>query len=194
VISRIGGVLAARELDRAEIMTPGGVAYEVLIPLSTFEALPRVGQPVELRTLQVVREDAVLLFGFLQAVERTVFARLLAAPGVGPKLALAIVSALSAEGTVRAVRDRNVAALTSVGGVGKKTAERLVLDLAGKMDDIPFAPGGVGTAPSAEDAIRALSVLGFNPGDAERAVRAVIGEQGSLPTQELIRAALARVR
>lgn len=194
MISRVAGVLTARELDRVEVMTGGGVAYEMFIPLSVFERLPRVGQDVELRTLQVVREDAVLLFGFLEATERTVFARLLAAPGVGPKLALALLSALGAEGIVRAIRDRNVVALTSVGGVGKKTAERLVLDLAGKMDDVPFAPGLGGVAPTAEDAIRALTVLGFNPGDAERAVRAVVHEQGALPTQELVRAALARVR
>lgn len=180
-------------MERAEVMTPGGVAYELWIPLTVFERLPRVGEDVELRTQQVVREDAVLLFGFLDEAERTVFARLIGASGVGPKLALALLSALTADGVVRAVRERNVPVLISVSGVGKKTAERMSVDLAGKLDDIPLAGGlrGAG-APATEEAIRALTVLGFAAGEAERAVRSVTEKEGSLPTQELIRIALAR--
>jgi Holliday junction DNA helicase RuvA len=195
VISRIRGTLLARELNRAEVMTPGGVAYDVEIPSTVFERLPRVGEEVELRTLQVVREDAVLLFGFLEDNERTLFTRLISATGVGPRLALALLSALPGAALVRAIRDRNLAVLTGVSGVGKKTAERLSVELAGKLDDLAFATSGLAQqAPGVEEALRALVVLGLNPLEAENAVRAVIQESGPLPAQELIRAALARPR
>lgn len=195
MISRIRGTLLARELNRAEVMTPGGVAYEIEIPTSVFERLPRVGEEVELRTLQVIREDASLLFGFLEDNERALFSRLISASGVGPKLAIALLSALPAPSLVRAIRDRNLAVLTGVSGVGKKTAERLAVELAGKLDDLAFASSGLAAqAPGVEEALRALVVLGLPPLDAENAVRAVIQERGPLPAQELIRAALARPR
>lgn len=195
MIARLRGTLAGRDPDRVEVLTPGGVGYEVFVPLSVWERLPRVGDEVELRTFQVVREDALLLFGFLEEAERLVFARLLAASGVGPKLALSLLGALPAARLVRAIRERDLAALTAVSGVGKRTAERLVLDLAGKLDDVPVGSGGVGgSTPGAEEAIRALGVLGFAAPDAERAVRAVIQQQGTLPSQDLIRAALAELR
>lgn len=195
MISRIRGVLVARDLERVEVMTTGGVAYEVFIPRTVFERLPRLEQEVELRTFQVFREDAVLLFGFLDDAERTVFARLLGASGVGPRLALSMLSALSAERLVRSIRNRDLPALTAVTGVGKRTAERLILDLAGKLDDLAFAPSGMAPGvPGAEEAIRALSVLGFPTPDAERAVMRTIEEQGALPAQELIRAALLHLR
>jgi holliday junction DNA helicase RuvA len=195
VIARVRGTLLVREMDRVEVMTSGGVAYEMAIPLTVFERLPKLGQEVELRTLQVVREDAVLLFGFLDETERILFARLLTASGVGPRLALALLSALAAERVVRAIRDRDIAALTAVSGVGRKTAERLALDLAGKLDDIRLSGGfGAGSPPAAEEAVRALVVLGFPAADAERAVRESVQADGILPAQELIRAALSRLR
>lgn len=195
MISRIRGELLVRDLERVEVMTPGGVAYEIAIPTSVFERLPRLGETVTLRIYPVIREDAHLLFGFLDETERTVFARLLGATGVGPKLALAFLSQMNAEQLVRAVRERNVAVLTSVSGVGKKTAERLVVDLAGKLDDLAFAPSGVGQKVAGmEDAMRALTALGLSIPEADRALRAVIAEQGALPAPELIRQALARAK
>ena len=195
MISRIRGTLALRELNRAEVMTPGGVAYEVEIPTTVFERLPRVGEEVELRTFQVVREDAVLLFGFLEDAERVLFSRLIPASGVGPRLALALLSALPGAALVRAIRDRNLAVLTGVSGVGKKTAERLAVELAGKLDDLAFAVSPLAKeVPGVEEALRALVVLGIPALDAENAVRAVVQERGPLPAQELIRAALARPR
>ncbi|HEX2190216.1 MAG TPA: Holliday junction branch migration protein RuvA [Longimicrobiaceae bacterium] len=195
MISRIRGSLLARELNRAEVMTPGGVAYEIEIPTSVYERLPRPGEEVELLTLQVVREDAWLLFGFLEENERRLFSRLIAASGVGPRLALALLSALPAPALVRAIRERNLAVLTGVSGVGKKTAERISVELAGKLDDLAFASSGIGgQAPGTEEALRALVVLGLSALEAENAVRAVVQEQGPLPAQELIRAALARPR
>ena len=195
MIARIHGTLLVRDMDRIEVLTAGGVGYELFVPLPVFERLPRIGEAVELRVYQVVREDAVLLFGFLDDAERTVFARLLGAQGVGPRLALALLSSLPAERLVRAVRERNVAALTAVSGVGKKTAERLVLDLSGKLDDIAFRPSGVEPQPPGiEEAVRALTVLGFPVMDAERAVREAMQEDGATAAQDLIRLALARIR
>jgi holliday junction DNA helicase RuvA len=195
VISRIRGTLALREMDRVEVLTASGVGYELAIPLSAFERLPRVGEDVELFTVQIVREDAVLLFGFGEEVDRTVFNRLLLAPGVGPRLALNMLSALSAERLVRSIRERNTTALTAISGVGKKTAERLVLDLAGKLDDIRFASSLRPDAGAGwDEAVRALTVLGFPAPDAEEAVRAVARDEGISDAQALIRAALARLR
>ncbi len=195
MISRIRGTLLVRELNRAEVMTPGGVAYEMEIPTTVYERLPRPGEEVELRTMLVIREDAQLLFGFLEDTERALFTRLIGATGVGPKLAISLLSALPGAALVRAIRDRNLAVLTGVSGVGKKTAERLSVELAGKLDDLAFASSGLAQqAPGVEEALRALVVLGMNALEAENAVRAVIQDRGPLPAQELIRAALARPR
>jgi holliday junction DNA helicase RuvA len=195
VISRLRGTLLVRELDRVEIMTPGGVGYELSVPRTAFERLPAVGQEMELFTYHLVREDAVLLFGFVEEVERTVFARLLTASGVGPRLAISLLSALPAPRLARAIRERDVAALTAVSGVGRKTAERLALDLAGKLDDIAFPSAGPRPAGAGvEEAIRALTVLGFAGVDAEQAIRDAMREEKPAATQDLIRAALQRLR
>jgi Holliday junction DNA helicase RuvA len=194
MISRIRGELVLRDLERVELMTSGGVAYEIHIPTTVFERLPRLGEQVTLRTFQVVREDAHILFGFLEDVERVVFSRLLAASGVGPRLALGLMSAMNVEMLVRSVRNRDVAALTAVSGVGKKTAERIAVELSNKLVDLAFAPSAMGSrSPAVEDALRALIALGITQGDADRAVRAVVGERGNeVAAPELIRLALAR--
>lgn len=195
MISRVRGELIVRDLERVEVLTSGGVGYEIAIPTTVYERLPRLGEQVTLRTYHLVREDAVMLFGFLDDTEKTVFIRLLTINGVGPRLALAMLSSMTAESVVRAVRERNVAALTAVSGVGKKTAERVVLELTGKLDDIAFAAGALGPrAPAAEEALRALTALGVSTSDADRAVRAVVQEKGSLSAPELIREALARLK
>jgi Holliday junction DNA helicase RuvA len=194
MISRIRGELVLRDLERVEVMTGGGVAYEVFIPTTVFERLPRLGEQVTLRTYHVVREDAQMLFGFLEEVERTLFSRLISASGVGPRLAIGLLSAMSAELLVRSIRNRDVAALTAVSGVGKKTAERIAVELSNKLDDLAFAPSAMAArAPGVEEAMRALVALGITQPDADRAVRAVIAEQGgALSAPELIRHALAR--
>lgn len=195
MISRIRGELIVRDLERVEVMTSGGVAYEVFVPTTVYERLPRLGEEVTLRTYHQVREDAVLLYGFIDATERTLFGRLLSASGVGPRLALALMSAMGAEQLVGVIRDRNVPALTAVSGVGKKTAERIALELSGKLDDVALAPRGAGgRAPGVEEALKALASLGVAAPEADRAVRAVVQEEGALPAPELIRRALARVR
>lgn len=197
MISRIRGTLLRRELELVEVLTAGGVAYEIDIPLSVYERLPREGEEVELRTHQVVREDAITLFGFLEERERALFATLLTASGVGPRLALGLLSHLGADGLVRAVGERNVAALRQVPGVGRKTAERLVLELADKLDDLALLastgarPGAVPTGRAAEEAVSALVALGFAHGQAVAAVRRALDEQGGLEGGDLIKAALA---
>ena len=197
MISQVAGTLAAKDLDRAEIMTAGGVGYELLVPLSVYETLPRVGEPVTLHTYLVVKEDGWQLFGFSSVYDRKVFQRVLGAKGVGPALALAMLSALTAEHVVRAVRDKDLATLQGVPRVGRKKAEQIILDLGDKLDDLQTA-GGLAGAPlggaAAEDAVRALVSLGYGPGDAERSVRSAIDESGrGASVADLIRTALAKL-
>lgn len=197
MIARIEGTLLAKDLDRVEIMTSGGVGYDLLIPLSVFETLPRLGESVALHTHLVVKEDAWLLFGFATNFERQVFTRVLSAKGVGPSLALGLLSTLTAPRLVRALRDKDLPTLQSVPRVGRKKAEQMILDLADKLDDleVPGAPSGPRPAGAgADDAIRALVSLGYSTPDAERAVRTALDEDGKgLPAPELIRRALAKV-
>ena len=192
MISRVQGRLVRRGIGSVEVMTAGGVGYEVEIPLGVFERLPAEGAELELRTYQVVREDAVTLYGFLDAAERSVFAKLLTASGVGPKLALSILSSLPPERVVRAILEKDIVVLRRVPGLGTKKAERLVLELADRLDDVAVAATGTGTAgPAAEQAVSALVALGYAQADAAAAVRRVMDERGDAGGVDLIRAALA---
>jgi Holliday junction DNA helicase RuvA len=201
VISQVSGTLLRKDIDRVDVMTPGGVGYELVIPLGVYESLPRTGETCTLHTYLVVKEDGWQLFGFANAFERRVFARVLDAKGVGPALAIGMMSALSAERLVQAIRDRDIATLQGVPRVGRKKAEQLILDLAEKMDDL--AAGGGAERPgrlegkgggAAEDAVRALVSLGYSSADAERAVKAALDAGGaSRSVPDLIRDALAKV-
>jgi Holliday junction DNA helicase RuvA len=198
VIARLAGRLVARDVERVEIETTGGVTYEVAIPLGTFESLPPAGEAVTLFTHLVVRDDAWDLYGFGTARERAVFRRLLAATGVGPSLALAMLSRFNADRLVRAIRERDVDTLQSVPRVGRKKAQQLVLDLAEKLDDLADDREGAAgrlALPGAENAVRALVSLGIVPADAERAVRESLADAGA-PSDlaALIRVALARAQ
>jgi Holliday junction DNA helicase RuvA len=192
VISRIRGKLARRELGVVEVMTAGGVAYELEIPLTVFERLPREGAEVELRVYQVVREDAVTLYGFLDAGERAVFARLLTASGVGPRLALNMLSTLPPEQLVRAIVERDIATLRRIPGLGTKKAERLALELADRMDDLAVvAAGRAAGGRVAEEGVGALVALGYSPPEASAAIRKVLDGAVQLEGIALIKAALA---
>lgn len=201
MISHVNGTLVAKELDRVEIMTAGGVAYELSIPLGVYESLPRAGEPVSLHTHLVVKEDGWQLYGFSSAHERRVFQRVLDAKGVGPALALGLLSTLTADRLVRALRDKDLATLQSVPRVGRKKAEQLILDLADKLDDLHVSAPGAGRPSGgvpgggAEDAIRALVSLGYSTPDAERAVKAAL-DDGARPgdAADLIRRALGKIR
>jgi Holliday junction DNA helicase RuvA len=196
MISQISGTLVTKDLDRVELLTAGGVGYELAIPLSVYESLPKPGEQVALFTHLVVREDGWQLFGFGSAFDRDVFRRVLAAKGVGPALALGMLSTLSAERLVRAIREKDVATLQSVPRVGRKKAEQLVLDLADKLDHLrgEVAAGPRPEGASADDAIRALVSLGYTAAEAEKAVRLALDADGRAQSApELIRNALARV-
>ena len=195
MIAHVRGKLVGKELDRVELMTPGGVGYEIVIPLSVYETLPKLGEDAALHTHLVVREDGWQLFGFSTAFEKRVFGRLLTANGVGPALAIGMLSTLSAERLVRAIRERDIPTLQGVPRVGRKKAERLILDLADKLDDVQVDAGTAAPRPDgagAEDAIRALVSLGYTTADAEKAVRAALDAGGhGKSAPELIRQALA---
>src|SRR3954470_5972940 len=198
MIAQVTGQLVSRDLDRVEIMTSGGVGYELLIPLGVYEKLPKIGDDVALHTHLVVKEDGWQLFGFSSTFERRVFQRVLNAKGVGPALALGLLSTLTAERLIRALRDRDIATLQSGPRVGRKKAEQLILDLADKLDDLQVSPSPGGPRPEAagvEDAVRALVSLGYSAADAERAVRQVVDQEGTgTGAAELIRSALGKIR
>jgi Holliday junction DNA helicase RuvA len=198
LISRLKGTLISRELDRVEVETAGGVVYEVQIPLSILERLPKPpASDFEIRTLQVVREDSDTLYGFLEPFERDLFARLLGASGVGPKVALAMLSTYSARRLAQALAEKDVNALKQVSGVGKKTAERIVLELADKVEDLAIGAAGPAgadarTGPGAQEAVAALVALGYSFVDADAAVRRSLAEGEAAGTDELVRRVLAK--
>ena len=198
MISQISGTLLQKEINHVVLMTAGGVAYGMTIPLGVYETLPRSGEPCTLHTYLVVKEDGWQLFGFANAFERRVFQRVLDAKGVGPALAIGLLSALSAERLVRAIREKDVATLQGAPRVGRKKAEQLILDLSEKMDDLLPDVGrrtsDVGIDAVPEDAVRALVSLGYAVPDAERAVKAAIDSGGKgMNAPDLIRQALKKV-
>jgi Holliday junction DNA helicase RuvA len=190
VIAGVCGTIAARTGDRVVVTTASGVSYELAVPLGVLERLPGDGAAVDLRTVLVVREDGWSLYGFDREHERQVFQRLLSASGVGPRLALALLSTLGGGKVVAAVKGGDVAVLCTVPGIGKKTAERIVLDLKDRLGDLT-PPGEVPARPPAADqAVQALINLGYGPADADRSVRAAVAADGAAEPAELIRRAL----
>lgn len=192
MIARVTGVLVERAGDGLVIETDGGVGYALTVPTGVAERLPATGARVSLFTELVVKEDGWALFGFDRAMERMVFRRLLDASGFGPKLALAMLSALGPERTVRSILSRDLAALSSVSGVGRKKAERLVLELQDKFGDVSLqspTPRAAGT----DEAVQALVGLGYGPGAADEAVRAALADGAPSETSQLIRQALQRL-
>jgi Holliday junction DNA helicase RuvA len=190
VIATVSGVLAGRDGDTIIVETDGGVGYSVAVPLPVFERLPATGSRVRLHTELVVREDGWSLYGFDRPSDRAVFQRLLGASGFGPRLALALLSALGPERTVRAVRERDVAVLSTVSGIGRKKAERLILELRDRFDDLPEIGSGSPPPAGAEQAVRALTRLGYPPAAAEDAVRSALANGGDPETSAVVRRAL----
>lgn len=168
MIGRIAGTLVEKNPPQVVVLA-GGVGYEIDVPMSTFYHLPRTGEAVELLTHLVVREDAHLLYGFLTAMERSAFRQLLKVSGVGPKVALSLLSGLSVDELEAAVASDDAARLTRVPGIGKKTAERLVLELRDKL------PGMVtvvkSTSGNQPDALKALVGLGYNEREAQAVLK-----------------------
>jgi holliday junction DNA helicase RuvA len=187
MIGRISGKLVDKHPPQVMVEC-GGVAYEIDVPMSTFYNLPRTGDEVVLLTHLVVREDAHLLFGFLTGAERSAFRQLLKISGVGPKVALAVLSGLSVDDLAAAVASQDAVRLTKVPGIGKKTAERLVLELRDRLSFAVTAAGAEGSASAARtDVANALLALGYNEREAQAAVKQLPAE---LPLADAIRQAL----
>lgn len=178
------------------LVEAGGLGYEIEAPMTVFYELADVGAEVVLHTHLVVREDAQLLYGFASRFERELFRALIKVNGVGPKLALAILSGIEAERLVQCIQHQDAAALVKVPGIGKKTAERLVIEMSDRLERLDGAPavpsgsgGVVAMASASNDAIAALEALGYKPRDAAAAVSRV-ADADALSSEELIRQAL----
>ena len=187
MIGRLSGILAAKQPPQI-IIDVNGVGYEVDVPMSTFYALPATGERVQLMTHYVVREDAHLLFGFATQDERAAFRQLIKVTGIGPKVALAVLSGLSVPELNQAIMMQDVKRLTRVPGIGTKTAERLLLELKGKAVAGSGVPGASPLPPSpADDVVNALLALGYNEKEAAAACKDLPAEQ---PLNDSIRQAL----
>ena len=193
MISRVRGELVSLDVDRVEVAVASGVVYEVHVPLTVFNRLPAVGSELELLTAYIVRDDTPSLYGFLDPHERVLFSRLLTVQMVGPRLALAMMSAYHAGRLARAIAERDVKVLIQVSGLGKKTAERVILELADKVRDIAVAETLDGPeARRAAEVVAALTSLGYSFAEADAAVREVAGSTDAESTEELVRLVLSR--
>ncbi len=178
MIGRLSGTLLEKNPPQI-LLDVQGVGYEVDVPMSTFYILPALSEKVVLHTQLIVREDAHLLFGFLTQEERSTFRQLLKISGVGPKMALAVLSGLSIADLAAAVASKDAARLTRIPGVGKKTAERLLLELQGKFAVSGTGAGAGVTAPSAgNDIVNALIALGYNEKEADWAAKQLPKDAG----------------
>jgi Holliday junction DNA helicase RuvA len=196
------GFLRGRILEKQPnrvLVDVNGVGYDVTVPLSTFYDVGDEGADVSLRVHTHVREDALQLFGFLTLLERQVFERLIAVSGIGPKLAIAVLSGLETRDLVAAVQRGDVARLTGIPGVGKKTAERIILELKEKLTDIA-APAATGARPQAAehdrlrgDLLSALQNLGYHRTDAERAIDIVLEQTADRTLESALKNALRRL-
>jgi Holliday junction DNA helicase RuvA len=189
MIGSLTGILAEKSPPRL-LIEVGGVGYDVEAPMSTFYGLPPRGAQVRLLIHQVVREDALLLYGFGSDAERQLFRNLLKVSGVGPRIALAILSGVSIELFAQLVHGQDVAALTRIPGVGRKTAERLLVEMRDRLQE-PLVPAGDAEVPAGSpqaEALHALLALGYKPAEATRLIKAA--GDSTQTTEELIRRAL----
>lgn len=192
MIATLTGVVAERDGESIVVQTDGGVGYAVNLPIGVAQRLPARGMRVSLFTELVVKEDGWALYGFDSATERQVFRHLLGASGFGPKLAIALLSALGPERTVRSIQARDLATLSSVSGIGRKKAERLVLELRDRFADLVAEPAETRLEGS-EEAVRALMGLGYGVAAADDAVRAAIAAGTPAEAPQLIRRALQQL-
>ncbi|MBA2340756.1 MAG: Holliday junction branch migration protein RuvA [Pyrinomonadaceae bacterium] len=202
MIAHLSGTLLTKQATSV-ILEVGGVGYEVTIPLSTFYDMEDAGTQIALRIYTHVREDTLQLYGFRTARERELFLRLITVSGIGPKLAITMLSGMSADEIISALRTNNLARLTSIPGVGKKTAERLVIELRDKIaalsspaleEELAARAGATDGQPTEdslrEDAISALTNLGYQKASAEKAIAQAMQEEGDFSVELLLRRAL----
>ena len=201
MIAFLSGKLLEKNANQV-IVDVGGVGYEVAIPLSTFYEIGEVGETVELRVYTNVREDAIQLFGFKTQREKELYLKLISVQGVGAKSGITMLSGMSADEIVAALRTENLAKLTSIPGVGRKTAERLVVELRDKVGELSAgvstgasmaAAAGIGADDVYDDALSALVNLGYQRNAAEKALQHVRQEGVEQNVQKLLRAALQRL-
>jgi len=204
MIAHLSGTLLSKHATSV-ILDVGGVGYEVSIPLSTFYDLGEIGSIVQLRIYTHVREDALQLFGFKTARERELFLRIISVSGIGPKLGITLMSGMSADEMIESIRTNNLARLVLIPGIGRKTAERLVIELREKMaalategtdDENRLAPAG--PAPTSEDGVRsdalsALLNLGYQRSAAEKAIDNVMRETPELSVETVLRSSLRKL-
>jgi len=199
MIGRLKGEIIAKHPPQV-LIDVGGVGYEVEAPMSTFYDLPAVGEPVTLITHLVVREDAHVLYGFLREHDRALFRSLLRVTGVGAKMALAILSGMDAQRFAVCIEQEDLTALSRLPGIGRKTAQRLVMEMKDRIAELGGSAlptvSGTSVAPGSgddalADAVSALIALGYRPADANRMARAA--DDGAKTSEEIIRAALKSV-
>jgi Holliday junction DNA helicase RuvA len=188
MIARLSGTISEKHPNRL-VVDVNGVGYDVLVPLSTFYGLGDAGAGVTLRVHTHVREDAIALYGFATALEQDLFERLIAINGIGPKLALAVLSGIDPAELVRAIRSQDVARLTRIPGVGKKTAERIGLELKDRLPQTAATAGALDTAADdvKADLLSALLNLGYNRAVGEKAVDAVLKRTPQAAFEALLR-------
>jgi Holliday junction DNA helicase RuvA len=196
MIGSLGGRLAGKDIDEV-LVEVQGVGYRVAIPLSTYEALPAEGEQVRLLTHLHVREDELALYGFATDRERQLFEILIGVSGIGPRLALHVLSRLTPERFVGAISRGDLTTLTGISGVGKKTAERMVLELKDKvadMADVEAVDRGAVLTAGGEDAVKALIALGIRRAQAEQAVQRSLADHPDAPAPILTRHALGALK
>ena len=203
MIAHLSGTLLSKQATSV-IVDVSGVGYEVNIPLSTFYDLEDLGSTVQLRIYTHVREDAIQLYGFKTARERELFLKLISVSGIGPKLGITLLSGMSADEMIASIRTNNLARLTLIPGVGRKTAERLILELREKIADLSSAQleEELGAKPEAAeltedtvraDALSALLNLGYQRSGAEKAIDAALAEGGDVTVESILRRSLKKL-
>ena len=200
MIAYLSGKLLEKSANSV-IVDVGGVGYDVSIPLSTFYELGEVGEDVQLRIYTHVREDAIQLFGFSSERERSLYLKLISVQGVGAKSGITMLSGMNADEIIAAIRSDNLAKLTAIPGVGRKTAERLVIELRDKVGELAAsaaaAPGAgpkpAGEADAFDDALSALVNLGYQRNAAEKAIQDIRREGADQNVQKILRSALQRL-
>jgi Holliday junction DNA helicase RuvA len=204
MIAHLSGTLLSKQATSV-IVEVSGVGYEVTIPLSTFYDLEDVNSPVQLRIYTHVREDTLQLYGFKTARERELFLKLISVSGIGPKLGITLLSGMSADEMIASIRTNNLARLTLIPGVGRKTAERLIMELREKVAELSTAQleeelgakPEVSTEPTEDsvrsDALSALLNLGYQRSAAEKAIDSALGEGGDITVESVLRRSLKKL-
>jgi Holliday junction DNA helicase RuvA len=204
MIAHLSGRLLSKE-PNSVIVDVSGVGYEVSIPLSTFYELENEGSNVQLRIYTHVKEDALQLFGFKTTRERELFVNFISVSGIGPKIGIALLSGMSADELIASIKNNNLARLTLIPGVGRKTAERLIVDLREKMTSLAAAQGEVDAAagvdasiPSSQDDVRSQALsgllnLGYQKSAAEKAIDSALSEDGDATVESVLRRGLRKL-